>query len=787
MKILDRKILRNLWGMKGQAIAIALVIASGVATFIMSISTMHSLKLTQETFYNEYRFAEIFSSLKRAPESLSARILEIPGVERVETRVVAPVSINIPDFPDPVKGHFYSIPDTGGPLLNKLYIREGRIPEEFREDEVVVGEAFSKAHDLGPGDKIGVIINGRRKDLTIAGIALSPEHIYQMPPGAVFPDFERYGIMWMGREALATAYDMEGAFNDVTIRLSSGAGTDNVIDRLDMILRPYGGLGAYGRKDQLSHRYLSEEFRGLEQMASIFPVIFISIAAFLLNVVISRLVSMQREEIATLKAFGYTNLSIVLHFVKLILVIVSAGVTGGTIAGIWLGRWMGTIYMEFYRFPFLKYELQPGVVIIAAFVSTAAAVLGTLHSIRKTALLPPAQAMQPEPPPVYKETTVERLGLKHFLSQPTRMIIRHISRSPAKSMLSITGISFACAIMMVGNFQEDALDHIVDIQFGLSQREDMSVTFLEPTSRSALHELRSIEGVEYGEPFRSVPARLRFRQRTYRTAIQGIEPGGDLQRVLNADLRPVDLPASGIVLTDHLGKMLGVTVGDKLIVEVLEGNRPILEVPVAALISQYIGVSAYMDLAALNRLMREGNAISGVYLAADPRFHPGIFKRLKEAPRVAGTEVREKAISNFYETMGETMLIFTFINTILAGIIAFGVVYNSARIALSERGRELASLRVLGFTRGEISYILLGELSVLTIAAVPMGFIIGRVMCGYIADSLKTDIIRVPLILEPDTYALAALVVLASACISGLIVRRRLDHLDLIAVLKTKE
>ena len=787
MKILDRKILRNLWGMKGQALAIMLVIASGVATFIMSISTMHSLKLTQANFYNEYRFAEVFSSLKRAPESLSDRISEIPGIEHVETRVVAPVSINIPDFADPVKGHFYSVPDTGRPMLNDLYLREGRMPRPFREDEVVVGEAFAEAHDFVPGEEISVIINGRQREITIVGIALSPEHIYQMPPGAFFPDFERYGILWMGRGALSTAFDMEGAFNSLTISLVPDARINDVIDRLDILLKPYGGLGAYGRKDQLSHRYLSEEFRGLEQMATMFPIIFLSIAAFLLNVVISRLVSIQREEIAALKAFGYSNFDVGLHFVKLILLIVLAGVTGGIIAGFWLGKWMGTIYMEFYRFPFLNYELQPWVAITAGLVTAAAAVLGTLHSIRKTAKLPPAEAMRPEPPPVYKETSIEKLGLKQLLSQPSRMIIRHIGRRPVKSFLSIIGIALACSIMMVGSFQEDALDYMVEIQFGLSQREDISVTFTEPTSRGALFELQSIEGVEHGEPFRAVPARLRFRHRSYRTAVQGIEPGGDLQRVLDTNFRPVDLPASGVVLTDHLGEMLGISPGDILTVEVLEGSRPVLKVPVAGFISQYLGVSAYMDLSALNRSMREGSAISGAYLAVDSAYRPGIFKKLKEAPRVAGTELREKAISNFYDTMGETMLIFTFINTLLAGIIAFGVVYNSARIALSERSRELASLRVLGFTRGEISYILLGELSVLTLAAVPLGFIIGRAMCDFIAESFKTDIMRIPLVLEPDTYAFAALIILVSSCISGLIVRRKLDHLDLIAVLKTKE
>jgi putative ABC transport system permease protein len=443
--------------------------------------------------------------------------------------------------------------------------------------------------------------------------------------------------------------------------------------------------------------------------------------------------------------------------------------------------------MEFYRFPFLKYELQPQVVVMAAFVSAAAAVLGTLHSVRKTALLPPALAMRPEPPSSYRESLPERLGLKHLMSQPARMIIRNIERRPVKSLLSITGIAFACAIMMVGSFQKDALDFMVDVQFGLSQREDLSVTFVEPTSRRALYDLYGIEGIEYGEVFRTVPVRLRAGHRSYRTVIQGLEARGDLQRLLNTDLKPIALPPAGIVLTDHLGEMLGVSEGDILTVEALEGSRTEFSVPVAALISQYIGVSAYMDLPALNRIMREGNAISGVYLAVDSRYLPAIFDKLKKTPRIAGTEIREKAITNFYETMGETVLIFTFINTLLAGIIAFGVVYNSARIALSERSRELASLRVLGFTKGEISYILLGELSLLTLAAIPMGFLIGKVMCAYIAESLKTDLFRIPLVLESKTYAFAAAVVLISACVSGLLVRRRLERLDLIAVLKSKE
>jgi putative ABC transport system permease protein len=787
LKSIDRKLWRDLWGMKSQALAIALVIVSGVATFIMSVSTLDSLRLTQAAYYRDYRFADVFASLKRAPEGLAQRVREIPGVDQVETRVVASANIDIPGFADPVNGQLTSISDEGGGALNRLYLRKGRTVDPERDDEVIVSEPFAEAHGFVPGDVFGAVINGRRKDLTIVGIALSPEHIYQISPGALFPDYKRYGVFWMAKGPLASAYDMEGAFNDVALTLSPGASTEDVVVRLDALLATYGGLGAYGRKDQVSHRYLSEEFRQLGTLATLFPVIFLGVAAFLLNIVIGRLVGIQREQVAVLKAFGYGNVAIGFHYAKLVLLVVVAGVCGGVAAGIWLGKGLSGIYMEFYRFPYLKYVLRPSVFLTAALVSAAAALLGTLQSVRKAALLPPAQAMRPEPPERYRETAIERLGLKRFLSHPARMIARHIGRRPVKSLLSVVGIALAIAILMVGNFQEDALDFMVDVQFRIAQREDLAVTFIDPTSRRSLHELGSLEGVRYGEPFRSVPARLKFEHRSYRTSLQGIEAGSSLHRVLDMGLRPVEIPPSGVVLTEHLGGILGIRPGDLLTVEVLEGGRPVRKVPVASLAKQYVGVSAYMELSALNRLLREGNAISGAYLSVDEQFRPAVYATLKGMPRIAGTVIREDAIRSFYDTLGESLLIFTFINTVLAGTIAFGVVYNSARIALSERSRELASLRVLGYTRGEISYILLGEIFAFTLAAIPIGFLFGRSLCGYIAANLQSDLYRVPLVVEPGTYAFAAAVVLASTCLSALSMRRKLFRLDLVAVLKARE
>jgi putative ABC transport system permease protein len=787
MKALDKKLWRDLLHMKGQVLAIVLVIVSGVSTFVMFISVMHSLNVTRDAFYRDFGFADIFDSLKRAPENVKKRIAEIPGVHVVETRVAADVKLDIPGFNEPVTARLVSVPDNGRPLLNRLYLRTGRMVDSARDNEVIVSEAFAQAHRFRPGDTFGAVINGRWKTLVITGIALSPEFVLQVRPGSISPDFRRYGILWMSRKALGTAYDMDGAFNDVVLTLSPGAKADEVIARLDEILGRYGGLGSVGRKDQMSNRFLSEEFRQLESFAGIFPAIFIGVAAFLLSVVISRTVNTQREQIAALKAIGYSNVDVGIHYAKFVLFIVLIGVVVGTAVGVWLGRGLGRIYMDFYRFPYLRYDLRPLVVLWAALITAGSALLGTLRSVRQAALLPPAQAMRPEPPSRYQKTFLEKIGLGPVLSQPTRIILRNLERKPVKALLSVIGISFACAVMITSGFFRDSVDFMVDTQFRRAQKEDMTVTYTEPASRGTVYELKGLQGVEHVEPFRTVPVRFRFGHRTYRTVIQGFEPGTKLHELLDMNLKPIALPPHGIVLSSYLGNLLGIKAGDMLTVEVLEGSRPVRQVPVIGLVKQYIGVMGYMDRDALNHLMREGDVISGAYLTVDDAEESHLYRTLVEMPRVAGAVVRMDEIRNFYETQAESMLFFTFIATILASTIAFGVVYNSARISLSERSRELASLRVLGYTRGEISYILLGELGLLTLLALPFGFLFGRGLCIYIAKAVESDLFRIPVVIQASTYTLGAAVVLISASVSGLIVRHRLDHLDLVGVLKTKE
>ncbi|MGD8933959.1 MAG: ABC transporter permease [Gammaproteobacteria bacterium] len=787
MKSINKKLWRELWAMRMQALAIAMVIIGGTGIFIMSMSTLHSLYETSESYYREHHFAEIFASLKRAPLSLIEHIQQIPGVDKIETRVIAYVSLDIAGFDDPVSAHLISLPDNSRGLLNQIYLRNGRLFEPGRDNEVLLSEEFASAHGLNPGDKLKATINGRRKTLTVVGHALSPEYIYQIAPGAMFPDYQRYGVLWMARKPLATAYDMDGAFNNVTLTLSEGANELDVIDRLDEILKPYGGIGAYARKDQYSHRFLTEELKQQQTVATVFPIIFFGVAAFLLNVVTSRLITLEREQIACLKAFGYSNLAVGMHYIKLVLLIVSIGILGGIGAGIWMGKSLSNIYMDFYSLPFMIYVLKPQVIIAAAAISMAVAILGTLHAVRSAAKLPPAQAMRPEPPAIYKATIVERLGMQRWFSQPTRMILRHIERRPLKSLLTVLGIAMACGVMMISGFQEGAIDRMIEVQYSMSQREDLIATYTETTSARSLYSLRNMQGVEHVEGVRNVPARLQFEHRFYRTSLQGIQPDGKLLRLLDNQLQAFDLPEQGVVLTDYLAELLHIKPGDLLTVEVLEGNRPTLQVPVVGTARQDLGMNAYMARDTLNSLLKEGDAITGALLKVDERHQNDVYAELKETPRIAGVVEQRSAIDSFYENVAQSILFFNFIATLLGGSIAFGVVYNSMRIALSERNRELASLRVLGFERGEIAYILLGELALLTLVAIPLGFVIGYGLCGYLAFEFDTDLYRIPLVLGRDIYALAASVVLASSIVSAMMIWRNLAHLDMVAVLKTKE
>lgn len=787
MTPLNAKLFRDLWHIRGQVLAIALVIAGGVAALVMSLGTLLSLQESRHAYYDRQRFADVFVHAKRAPNQVIRELQEIEGVARAESRIVEEVILDMPGMDAPARGRVVSIDIRDPERLNRTYLRRGRDLRPDHPDEVLLHEAFAQAHGLEPGSRIDANINGHRRQLSVVGVALSPEFTYAIGPGEIVPDDKRFAVLWMDREALEAAFDLNESFNAAAFSVSRGASIPEVIRRIDAVLAKYGGTGAIGRKDQLSDAFLSSEIDQLRTLAQIVPPIFLAVAAFLLHIVITRLIQTEREQIGLLKAFGYSNARIGLHYARFIAAIALTGIAIGWVAGASMGHGVTRLYTEFFRLPVLYYRLNAGVFGLAALISLLAAATGTFTSLRRAATIPPAVAMQPPPPTAYRGTVMAWIGRLLGLSEPGRMIVRHILRWPVRSVLTLTGIAFAVAILIGSMFFIGAVDTMTDRFFFDNERQDMSLSFAEIRPDAVRHALDRLPGVLAAETYRVVPVSLEFGSRSERVSIQGIRPGAGLSRLTDRDGIGVELPPGGIVLSDRLARLLAARQGDIVTVRALEGRRVKREVPVTLVVRQYVGVTAYMDQRALNRLMGEGPVVSAANLRVDPAAERALYEEIKQMPAIVGLGIRRAALETFRGLMQEHLNTMIFFYIGFASLIAVGVVYNSARISLSERGRELASLRVLGFTRTEVSLILVGELCVLTLLALPVGCLLGYGLASLMVTLFDTDLYRIPLVVTGSTYGYAMLVVLgASACSAGLVVRR-LGRLDLVAVLKTRE
>jgi len=785
--VLNKKLLRDILNIKGQMVAIVLVMAAGIAVFVIMFGVLDSLRLTQSTYYERYQFADIFASLKRAPESIKQRINEIPQVSVAETRVIFAVTLQMKNMIEPASGKIISLPDGHTPLLNNLYLRSGRLLYPNEEDAVLVDESFFQAHKLELGDKVSAIMNGHRRKLKIVGVVLSPEYVYSIAPGALMPDSKRYGIFWMSRRSLEAAVNMKGAFNDLSIKVERDANIEKIKQDIDKILKPYGGLISYSREDQISNFFVENELKELESLGLMAPIIFLSVAAFLINVVMSRQIATQREQIGMLKAVGYSNIEISFHYLKMVLFITLVGSIIGLSLGGWMGVGMTQMYTEFFRFPILEYSFSVEVMIFAVLFCTVAAISGTLLAIRSASNLPPAEAMRPESPTSFKRTILEKFGVHKQLSFLSRIVLRQLERRPFRAFFSALGMAFALSILLFSFFMEDSMTYLMDVQYDMTQREDVNLSFVEPKPYRALEEIKSIPGVLNVEPIRNVSAYLKFNHYKKRSAITGLLSNTDLRRVIDANLSPITMPEYGVILNQKLAEILHISIGDLLEVEVLEEKRPTLFIPVVAVTQEFIGMGAYMNIRELNRILDEQPKITGASILIDSKHSALLYKKLKQIPSIIGLNITTVIRQIFEDILAENILKMVSINILFASFISFGVIYNTARIALSERGRELASLRVLGLTRREVAYILFGELGVITLCSIPLGIWIGKIMVNGMVSSMDSELFRIPAYLNHSTYGYASVIVLLSALFSFYLVWRQVDRIDLVSAQKGVE
>ncbi len=787
MRAIELKLFRDLGGMKGQMAAVAMVMACGLTMMIMARGMILSLERTRTDYYSTHRFADLFCDLKRAPNSLRPRLAEIPGLAAVDTRVKGSLILDLPGMREPADGTVISLSDERPQQLNLLYLRVGRLPELGSRGEVVVGETFAEAHGFQVGDTIEATIYGAREQLRIVGIALSPEYVFETRAGETLPDHRRFGVFWMNERELAKALDLDGAFNSVIARAAPGVDVRALKSSLDRVLEPYGSLAAYDRTEQASARMIDDRIRILRSFSIAFPAVFLSIAAFMASATLTRLVRLQREQIAQLKAFGYSSATIGWHYFQFSLVAVIAATLIGGLVGLWLGDTVVADFRRFFRFPALFFHPDWPAMAVGLAASAFTSFLGVLGAVRQAMRLPPAEAMRPEPPADFRPSALERLGLQELVSPAFRMALRNLERRPWQASFTALGLAMATAIPIVPGAMRDGLGYMMEFQWQMAQRQDVTLGLIEPGSFGALSAMQHLPGVIRAEPFRMVSARLRSGHRDRRVSITGLPPGARLNRLLDEHGRPVPLPITGLLLSAKLAEVLDLKVGDSVRIEVQEGQRPVLDAVVGGTITDYAGLGAYMEIGALRRLMREGPTVSGAHLRIDAAHRDELFAEVKETPRIGVITMTQDARESFDRTTGEMLGLVQALYFGFAAVVSFGIVYNGARVALSERTRDLATLRVLGFTRREVAGVLIGELAVLTLAALGPGLLIGTKLAQVLLASTSTETIRMPVVLTSQSYATAMLIVLCSSGLSFWVVSRRIRNLDLLSVLKASE
>jgi putative ABC transport system permease protein len=787
MQALDRKLIRDFKRLWKQALAISMVLACGVAILLTALGMYKALSDTRETYYERNRFAEVFSAVQRAPERLASELAAIDGVWAVATRTVGDTVLDIPGSDVSTTGRILSLPIDGAPRLNVPILKTGRLPDPSATDEVMVNANFAIANDFGLGDVFYANLNGQKRPLTITGTAQSPEFIYTIGPGAVMPNNETFGIIWMPQAAVAAAFDMAGAFNDVSLTLTAGTQKANVIDAVDRLLATYGSLGAFGRELHPSDSFIDAEIKQLRTMASILPPIFFGISAFLVSMVMGRIIALERSQIGLLKAVGYSNLEICLHYLMLAGLIALLGIGIGWVAGGYLARVLATQYALYFDFPFLIFSTSLWVYAVSGIAALLTTTLGATQAAIKAARLAPAIAMQPPAPPQFRRSLIDRAMVAAKFSQPTIMILRSLLRWPVRSGLTILGLALAVSTVVSPSFFNYALDKIVDSAFYESARQDAMLVLAHDMPENVLATAAALPAVLQAEGQQYHLVILRNGLYEKRTTIQARKPDSDLNRVISSDGAQINVPAGGVVLTERLAEHLRVGIGDQVAATFLSGRQETHALIVTGTIAQYFGLGAYMDLDYANALLRQSTRISLVNVSLDDSEVAALHAALKDIPKLVGIVMMTDIRRSFSETIEQSIGVMNMVYIIIALLITIGVTYNGARIQLSERSRELASLRILGFTRSEVSYILIGETMLLSVLAQPLGWWIGAEIATAMANGFSSDLYSMPLVLHPAIFAKASFVVLLASFGSVMIVRRRLDKQNLVSAMKVRE
>lgn len=804
MKTLDRKLLRDLWRSKGLLLAIASIITVGVNNWVTLQSVFQNLNNAKRDYYRQCRMADFWIDVKKVPLAELDSLRALRGIEEITPRIQFKATVDLDDVFEPINAMVISMPNERRPVLNDVLSQRGDYFTDRRDNEVIVNEKFARSHNLHPGQTVHLLLNNRRQELFIVGTAISSEFVYSLGPGAMIPDPRRFGIFYIKQRFAEEIFDFEGAANQICGRLSVGrtAGVrtragdvtpgfgEDVLRRAETLLEPYGVFSATPLRFQASNQFTSNEIGALGAIATMSPSVFLTIAALVLNVLITRLARQQRIVIGTLKALGYTDWQLFAHFLRFGLVIGIAGGIVGCVCGFLLAGFATDMYRYFFEFPDLRGNFYWHTHLIGIVISMVCAIVGSLRGAHSVLRLQPAEAMRPEPPKRGGRIWLE--GIKSLwsrLNASWRMVLRSVFRNRFRTITAIFATLTGTGILVHGFMLIEAQNHLIDFQFYRVSTSDIDLYLESERGEGVLAEVQSLPGVDYAEPFLQVACTLVHNHSQRKASITGLVPNARLTTPRDIELRRLELPETGIILGRRLAEVLQLSVGDHVTMIPVKGERRPVQVPVVKIADSYLGLTAYADLQYLSRLVGEGLTISGIQLQTNRSeiTRRALYRELKQMPAIQAIQGRREMIDNLTRTLLESQKVLITLTVAFAGVAFFSSVLNASMVNLAERQREVATFVALGYTRWQVGNMFLKESAMTCLIGTSLGFPFGRFVMWLTSLAYNGDLMRLPVVsaswINYTTLLLAALFALSAHAI----VQRSIHSVDFAGALNVKE
>lgn len=773
-----------------QSLGVVAVVTCGIAAYICVFSSYLNLKLTRDIYYSQNRFADFEIMVDRAPETAVAKLKSIPGVSQVRKRIVKDVNVDVPGIEEPRVGRLISMPLPRRPVINDITLLAGRYFESGTQTETILSDHFAKANGLEIGENIDISVDNKKYSLRIVGIGASPEYVYMIRDLQSFvPTPERFGVLWVPESFAETALDMKSACNNIVGLADSPDQVDTILELADRMLDPYGVFAKTERENQLSNRFLTNDIRGLAVSARVVPTLFLGIAAMIILILLNRMVRTERTQIGLMKAFGYSNWSVGRHYIEYGIVLAIVGCLFGFGLGEWMAGSMIAAYIELYQFPILESRIYPDVLSSAVAITLGFATLGALTAAIQAAGIQPAESMRAEAP-----RSVNKVWIEYFppiwsrITFTWKMILRNISRNRFRAGVNLFGVAVSLTLMLMGRFMSDATNYGMLFQFEDVQRDDAKISFQHEQGAAALFDAGRFPSVRRAEPLLEHPFEIRSAWKKRDVVVTGVNADSELYKVIDFDRKDFPLGGNSIVIAKGLADILRVGPGDTVELESLMGRVDrTFHVPVRAVARQFVGTAAYMDIRDLSRMLNEPLAMSSAMLRLEEDGRAALSRKLKDIGGIASVSYKEDAYQSIQNTLGRGMSITNSFLRTFAAVISFSIIYNITAVSLSERQRELASLRVLGFSAAETGRVMYYENILLGLLGIVGGIPMGMGVCALLVRTYTNDMFQMPFHIEISSYAIAMLLTFSFVLLANLAVRRKIQRLDLVEVLKERE